>query len=829
MANPADRPPEATAPSSTYRLQLQAGFDFDAAAGVASYLAALGVSHAYSSPYLQAAPGSTHGYDVVDHSRVSSELGGAEAHARYCRALRENGLGQVLDIVPNHMAISSRDNAWWWDLLKHGRKSRFALYFDVDWNSPEPKLRGRILMPILGDHYGRVLESGDLRLEAEPDGWVLHYFEHQLPIDPETTARLDADPDRVAADPDALHRLLERQHYRLAYWRTAGQEVDYRRFFDISSLAGLRVEDEEVFLATHALVLRWLAAGVLDGVRVDHPDGLRDPGQYLERLREAAPGAWIVAEKILAAEEGLPPDWPVAGTTGYEFANRLAQLYVDPAGEPELTGFYREFSGVEEDFEEVAYRAKKAVLADALASDLRRLTANFARACEGNRDFRDFTRVDLAAVLAEYIACLGVYRTYVRPGEPPGREDRARIDAAADAVRRRRPELDLELVGFLVAILLGQVRGLEEDNLVARLQQTTGAVAAKGVEDTAFYVYNRLLALNEVGGDPGRFGIGLDAFHAAEAEVARDHPATMTTTSTHDTKRSEDVRARLVLLSEIPAEWTAAVRRWSELNRDHRRGGFPDPNFEYLVYQTLVGAHPIGLDRLQPYLLKAAREGKVHTSWTNQDEDYERAVAEFAAGALGDRSFRSELDAFAGRLVEPGRVNSLAWKLVELTSPGVPDVYQGSELWDLRLVDPDNRGVVDFDLRRRLLGELDRLGAEEAWARADEGLPKLLVVQRTLQLRRQRPDLYGPGASYQALVADGPRAEHVLAFARGGEAITVVPRLVLRLGGDWAGTELPLPPGRWRDELTGETLPGGPQPLARLLAKFPVALLVRAR
>ena len=829
MAKPAGGAAEAAPPSATYRLQFKPGFDFDAGAQVASYLAALGVSHAYSSPYLQAAPGSTHGYDVVDHSRVSRELGGPEAHARYCRALRDNGLGQVLDIVPNHMAISGRDNAWWWDLLKHGRRSRYALYFDIDWNSPEPKLRGKVLMPILGDHYGRVLESGDLGLSAESDGWVLSYFDHRLPIDPQSLPRHHPDPGRIAADPDALHRLLERQHYRLAHWRTAGWEVDYRRFFDVNSLAALRVEEEGVFWETHALILGWLGSGVLDGVRVDHPDGLRDPGRYFARLRAEAPGAWIVIEKILALGEEMPAGWPVEGTTGYEFANRLTQLYVDPAGERPLTDFYREFSGVEEDFAELAYRGKRAVLADLLASDLRRLVANFARVCEGNRDFRDFTRFDLATVLAEFMACLAVYRTYIRPGEPASAQDRAQIEAAAAAVRRRRPELDEELVEFLVSILLGKVLGREEANLVARLQQTSGAVTAKGVEDTAFYLYHRLVALNEVGGDPGTFGLAPEAFHAAAAKAASAHPATMNTSSTHDTKRSEDVRARLVLLSEMADEWSGAVRRWAALNARHRRDGLPDANLEYLLYQTLVGAHPIELDRVQAYLLKAAREAKAHTSWTSINQAYESAVAAFAAAALSDPDFRAELDAFAARLVEPGRVNSLAWKLLTLTAPGVPDLYQGSELWDLRLVDPDNRGPVDFGLRRGLLGELDRLSAREAWSRADSGLPKLLVVQRTLQLRRQRPDLFGPGATYQPLVAQGPRAANVLAFVRGEAAVTLVPRLVLRLNGDWAGTELELPPGEWRDELTGEPATGGRQPLARLLGRFPVALLVRAR
>src|ERR1700730_8586025 len=534
-------------PLSTYRLQLHAGFDFAAAAAVAPYLAAFGISHAYTSPYLQAVKGSLHGYDVVDHSHVNVELGGEDGHARFCQVLGASGLGQVLDLVPNHMSIVGRENRWWWDLLPTGRRSRYATYFDVDWHSPEPKLQGKILMPILGDHYGRVLDAGDIKLVREPDGLVLHYFEHELPIDPQTlpAADLDREPERLAADPEALHELLERQSYRLAFWRTAGQDLDYRRFFDVNSLAALRMEEEEVFRETHALVLGWLAKGVLDGLRIDHPDGLRDPRQYLERLRGAAPNAWIVVEKILATDERLPSDWPVEGTTGYEFLNRLTALYVDGGSEVPLTRFYAEFTGIEDGFAEISSRCKKRVLGNLLASDLRRLTANFVRVCEGNRYYRDFTRRAIGEVLAEFIACLHTYRTYVRPGEPVTAADRAQFEAAAAEVKVRRPALDPELVDFLVAILHGEHPGEEEANLVARLQQTTGAVMAKGVEDTAFYVYNRLVALNEVGGDPGRFALGPETFHKGKAEAARDHPGGMLTTSTHDTKRSEDVRARL--------------------------------------------------------------------------------------------------------------------------------------------------------------------------------------------------------------------------------------------------------------------------------------------
>ena len=819
-----------TTPSSTYRLQLHKGFDFDAAAAVAPYLAALGLSHAYCSPYLQAEQGSSHGYDVVDHARVNEELGGADAHARFSRALRSNGLGQVLDVVPNHMSIASAENSWWWDVLKRGQQSEFAKFFDVDWNPPELKLRGKILMPILGDHYGRVLEAGELKLERAPDGLAVRYFEHLLPIDPQSMQGEDTDRllERAGADSEELHRLLERQHYRLASWRTAGRELDYRRFFDINSLAGLRVEDEEVFLETHALVLRWLAAGVADGLRVDHPDGLRDPRAYLERLDEAAPDAWIVVEKILAPGESLPSDWPVAGTTGYEFLNRLTQAYVDPDGEAPLTRLYQEFTGVRQDFAEIAYEAKKGVLGELLASDRRRLTSGFVRVCEGHRNYRDYTRHELGEVLEEFIASLPVYRTYIRPGEPVSEADRRQVLAAAAGAKRRRPDLDPNLVDFLVAVILQEHTGELESELVARLQQTTGAVSAKGVEDTAFYRYHRLVALNEVGGDPAAFGLGLDEFHQAAGRTAREWPTTMLAGSTHDTKRSEDVRARLVLLAENPLRWRSAVERWGALNEKHRRGGLPDRNTEYLLYQTLVGAHPIQPERLWTYLEKAVREAKTHTSWTEVDQEYERALRDFVTAALADAAFLRDLSDFVGELVEPGRVNSLAWKLITLTAPGVPDLYQGTELWDLSLVDPDNRRPVDFDYRRRLLGELDHLDAAAALRRGEEGLPKLLVVQRALQLRRQRPEAFGPGGSYRRLQVAGEKAGHLVAFTRAEEVVTLAPRLVLKLGGDWRGAEVELPAGSWRDEFSGATVAGGRQPVGDLLDSFPVALLVRS-
>ncbi len=782
-------------PLSTYRLQLHAGFGFDAAAAVASYLKNLGVTHAYCSPYLQAAAGSTHGYDVVDPSRVNEELGGEEGHSRFCRALLEAGLGQVLDIVPNHMSIDPRGgrrNLWWWDVLENGPASRYAAYFDVDWDPPQARLRNTVLLPILGDHYGRVLEAGEMKLVRNGGGFEIHYHEHRMPVaprsldtllaeaarrcgspdlafiadalarlpiststdresvlvrhrdkevlrgqlnrlsaeKPEVAAAVDAQVAAVNADPDLLDALLERQNYRPAFWRTAGRELDYRRFFDVHSLVGLRAEDERVFSDTHARVLDWVEKGILDGLRVDHPDGLYDPQGYFERLRRRAPGAWVVAEKILEPGEPLPADWPVAGTTGYDFLNLVNGLFVDPAGEGPLTELWAELSGESVDWPEIVREKKHLVLEQLLASDLNRLAELFLAVCERHRRHRDYTRFELRLALSEVAACFPVYRTYVRAqggeGQEVGARDVRYLEDAIAAARVRRSDLASDLFDFLRDLLTLTIAGEIEGELAMRFQQLTGPVMAKGLEDTAFYTFLRLTALNEVGGDPGRFGVAPEDFHRACRENQERWPESMLATSTHDTKRSEDVRARLDLLSEIPEEWAAAVRRWRTLNEKHWGENPPDRSAEYLLYQTLVGAWPIDSERLWTYLEKAIREAKRKTSWTRPDPAYEAAVRGFAEGVLADSTFLADLAAFVAPLVAPGRVSSLAQVLLKLTAPGVPDFYQGSEIWDLSLVDPDNRRPVDYELRRRLLADLEGNPTPEAiLARVDEGLPKL--------------------------------------------------------------------------------------------------------
>jgi (1->4)-alpha-D-glucan 1-alpha-D-glucosylmutase len=927
------------APRATYRLQLHSGFGFDAAAEVTGYLAELGVSHAYLSPVLQAAPGSTHGYDVVDHSRPSRELGGWDGHARLVDALRGAGIGQVLDIVPNHMAIGGPENRWWWDVLENGPSSVWAGHFDVSWDPPEEKLRNTVLMPILGDHYGRVLERGEITLRRDGADVTVHYHEHELPVAPRSLAPLLAgaaadagsddlafvatalrrlphatrtDPASVAerhrdtvvlrrqlarllrerpdvaaavdraiadtnADPDALDALLDAQNHRIAYWRTGGRELGYRRFFDIDTLVGLRVEDDQVFADTHELVLRWVGEGVVDGLRVDHPDGLRDPERYLRRLADATGDIWTVAEKVLEPGESLPAAWQVAGTTGYDRLAVVSGVFVDSAGAGELTRGYAELTGSSTDWEAVAHEAKSFAVRQLLASDVNRLSALLVEVCEGRRHQRDRTRHELHEALRELLVAFGVYRTYVRAEAGVVRaDDVAHVEAAVRAVAERRPDIDPDLLGFLADLLLVRLddpRPVEHE-LVMQFQQLTGPAMAKGVEDTAFYRFTRLLSLNEVGGDPDCVGVTVADLHGANAATHERWPATMTTLSTHDTKRSADVRARLHLLSEIPERWNRACRKWMAASAHHWPGGDPDRHTQHLLFQTLVGAWPLDGDRAVAYMAKATKEAKLRTTWTHPDADYDAARDSFVAAVLGDRALVAAIEAFVSPLVGPGRLNALAQTVVQLTAPGVPDIYQGTELWDLSLVDPDNRRPVDFGRRRALLAELGPpvdapvspgagpaarpaasaggLTPEALLDRADEGLPKLRIIRDALHLRRRRPASFGPGSAgrYEPLAVTGARAEHAVAFARGGAVSVVVPRLPLGLAverpragvpgaggpgeagglsvrGLWAGAAVGLPPGRWIDLVTGATWTGGAAaiPLDDLLARFPVALL----
>jgi malto-oligosyltrehalose synthase len=817
--------PAAPAPQSSYRLQLQPRFGFADAAGIAGYLAHLGVTHAYLSPILQAAPGSVHGYDVVDHSRISADLGGEGAFRDMVAQFRRHGLGVIADIVPNHMAISAPEslNRQFWSVLRDGAGSAFAHWFDIDWQAGG----GRLLLPILAGPLADCL--GDLAVDASgPDGPVLRYHEHVLPVRP-GTADLPL-PDLAAA-----------QHYRLADWRAAAAELNWRRFFDITSLIAVRVEDEDVFAATHGLLLRLVAEGLVDGLRVDHPDGLADPRGYLDRLAKATGGAWVVTEKILTGTEELPPDWRCAGTTGYDALGMAGGLFVDPAGAAPLTAAYAAFTADTKGFPEVAEVAKREAATGTLAAEVRRLARLLARM--GDPALAGLGNGDLVTVLTELLTAFGVYRAYVVPGEPPPAVSARIVAAAAGAAADRLPERLHPPLAAVAALALGEapassghgpvteepgrrpagvpghgVRGLApgetecppglaaRDEFVIRFQQTCGPVMAKGVEDTAFYRWPRLAALNEVGGEPDRFGIEPGEFHAFAARLARDWPATMTTLSTHDTKRQEEVRARLAVLAELPGEWAREVARWHDRAIALASGSAPEPGSEYLLWQTLLGAWPIGYERAAAYLTKAMREAKTATSWRQPNPGYEAAALAFAAAALADRTLTGQIAAFAGRIAAAARVNSLGAKLVQLTMPGAADVYQGCELAAFALVDPDNRRPVDYERRRALLA------AQDAGAAATElDTEKLLVTSRALRLRRDHPDWFAGG--YAPVAADGPAAGHVVAFRR-GHAMIVATRLPVGLAGrgGWAGTALPVSPGRWRDVLTGAAHEG-PRPL----------------
>lgn len=889
-------------PISTYRLQLYKEFTFDDAASIADYLRDLGVSHLYCSPYLQAAPGSTHGYDVVSHQNVNEELGGAEGHDRFCKRLAALKLGQVLDIVPNHMSLG-KENRYWWDVLENGASSRYASFFDIDWQPMEERLRDKILVPILSDQYGRVLREGGIRVGREGIRFQVEASSQVMPVAPQSMqtilgraaelsrsktlsflaasfGRLPSpqyeDRRKVLAlhnDKIVLYGLLERlceeeqgvcdgiaraleelnsnedllddflnqQNYRLAYWKTSGQQLGYRRFFDINTLVGLRVEREHVFEETHALVLDWLERGILDGVRVDHPDGLRDPLEYFQRLRRRAPDAWIVGEKILEPGEFLRDNWPIEGTTGYDFMNAVGNLLLWPQGLTELTGIYQQFLGKEmaatlSDYPILAHDKKINVSQEALGSDVNRLTSIFVEICESNRDQRDYTQAEVRRAIREVAACLDIYRTYVVPQRDEiTDEDREHISTATECAKTRRQDIDGGLFDFLRDVLTMVITGPRESEFVLRFQQFTGPVMAKGVEDTALYCYNRLSGMNEVGGNPESSGLSVEEFHAYCEKIQATHPFTMTALATHDTKRSGDVRARLAVLTEIAPRFGTAIYRWSRMNAGFRKrtatGAMPDPNTEYLYYQTLIGAWPLTVERAQAYMMKAAREAKLQTTWTANNKEFEDALMEFVAKTMEHSAFVKDLEQFVDRVKEAGRINSLSQTLIKHTTPGVPDLYQGTEVWDLSLVDPDNRRSVDYVRRRQLLDQLRQFTGPDAavqiMARGEDGLPKMWVIHRALLLRREHPEWFSSSAGYTPLTVEGARWNHIIAFMRGDSVVTVAPRWTTKVGGAWRDTTLLLPQGVWTNRLTGVTIEGGRVLLRTLLSDFPVALLVR--
>ncbi|MCH0561631.1 MULTISPECIES: malto-oligosyltrehalose synthase [unclassified Streptomyces] len=770
-------------PTATYRLQLQPEFPFAAASAAVPYLASLGVSHLHLSPVLEAVPGSQHGYDVVDHARVRGELGGEEGLRALSRTAREHGLGLVVDIVPNHMAMAPRHNHALWEVLREGPDSPYARWFDIDWETQG----GQVLLPVLGSPVGE--EIGRLRVE---DG-VLRYHDHAFPL-------------REGTEDLPLPELLDAQWYRPVWWRLARTELNYRRFFSISELIGVRVEDPEVFEATHATVLRLLHEGVLDGLRVDHPDGLADPGGYLRRLHEATGGRWTVVEKILADHEHLPASWPVAGTTGYDALRHIDGLFADPAGAGELLGQYRRFAAPQTDrggqWEATARRAAYKVVTHELATEVERLTRVAHRLCDGSPDpaLRDRAPWALRTALQELLVRLEVYRPYF-----PG--DAASVvteKAAAEARLAFTVPEEAGAVDVVRGLVLGRPGdGPEHAEFRIRFAQTASALRAKSVEDTAFYRYVPLLSANEVGGDPGSPAVSPEDFHAYCARLQRDWPATGVVVTTHDTKRSADVRAALAVLTECPRQWAQVL---AEATRSGTGG--PDAQLAWAAWQTVFGLGPADPARVQGALLKHAREAGLFTSWTEQEPPYEEAVAAFAAaGPCGPPG--EQITAFRAAVEPHIRANVLGTALLHLTVPGVPDVYQGTEGEFRALVDPDNRRPARFP--------------------APDPGDKDALTLAALRLRRRRPDVFGGTATYVPLAAEGPAAAHCLAFARSGEVVTAVTRLSLRLvdAGGWQDTRLALPPGRWADVLSPDRVFSGHARVADLFTRLPVALLER--
>jgi (1->4)-alpha-D-glucan 1-alpha-D-glucosylmutase len=805
-------------PSSTYRLQVQPEFTFGDAADQADYLGALGVSHAYLSPVLAPAPGSTHGYDVVSHEFLNEEAGGSEGFDRLSSALDAAGLGMVVDVVPNHMTTPTPAslNHPWWDLLKHGREAAHASWFDVDWEAED----GRVLVPVLGGPLSQVLDDGELTVEQgggpHHDETVLRYHDHEFPV-------------RVGSESLPVADLVAAQHYRLCDWREGGHRLNYRRFFDVTTLAAVRVEDEDVFHHTHRLLLEEFGAGTIDGFRIDHPDGLADPGGYLARLADATGDAWVVAEKILEGHEQLPADWRCAGTTGYDTLLRVQQAFVDPAGESPLTDLLTELVGEPQDLDAMVLAAKQQVVAEVQVAEVNRLMRLLARIVP------DEDQESLRRGLSALLVAMDRYRAYLVPGRPA---DPAQLQVLAHAEARAAAQVaerDQDAVGIVSLLAEGTPLDELDDEAEAahrefmvRFQQTCGPVMAKGIEDTAFYRYARLTGLNEVGGEPGRMGVAPDELHTFAAGQLATWPTTMTTLTTHDTKRSEDVRARLSVLAELAVEWAQWVRAARERAAPHR-GPRLDPATEYLLWQSAVGTWPISTERLQGYATKAIREAKEHTTWTEQDAGYEAEVAAFVEAVTTDPAIADHLRQWCDAAAPAARATTLGQKLLQLVLPGVPDVYQGTELVDLSLVDPDNRRPVDYGVRRARLGRLD---AGEAPRDLDD--EKLLVTSRALRLRRDHAGWFtGESATYAAVPAS---SEHALVVGRGDgegmQVVTVATRLAARLEADggWGTATVDLPDGDWVDLLRGgvvERRSDGQVELAGVLRDLPVALLVR--
>ncbi|MDQ6886115.1 MAG: malto-oligosyltrehalose synthase [Gemmatimonadota bacterium] len=864
---------------ATYRLQLTTDFGFAQARSLVPYLHALGISHVYCSPITRARPGSTHGYDVADPRELNPELGGEEAFRALGAELHAHGMGMLVDIVPNHMGTGDA-NPYWMDVLEKGQASRYAAWFDIDWLAPENRLRGRVLLPVLGASLRDVVARGELTLAYEGGRFMLRYLEQRFPVNPATLpaalrlATTDGDDTDVrelediahgASTPHRLLSLLRKQAYRLAPWQKA-RRINYRRFFDINELIALRVEDPAVVAETHELILSLVGDGSVDGLRVDHVDGLLDPLAYLHHLRSAIGTLPLVVEKILSSGERLRDEWPVDGTTGYEFLNELESLFVSPSGRDRIDERYRALTRTRETFEETALRGKILMLRGALAPDVRRLTRLLLPIARREPAGGEISRARLGRAIVLLIACLPVYRSYLGEADERHRDDRRVIEVALQRALALG-DADETALSWVAGVLLGApVGGADRLRFAQRFQQVSGPATAKGVEDTALYRYVPLLSLNEVGGAPDRsLANAASALHAANAERAARWRRMLLATDTHDTKRGADVRARIDVLSEMPEAWAREVAKWRRLNRPHRQRiaghAAPDASTEWMLYQTLVALWPLGKpdlpairDRVREYALKAIREAKRRTSWIEKNAAFEEGVTAFVDAILDSARSRPFLDAigqFAARIAPAGFWNSLSAALIHATAPGIPDIYQGCELWSSSLVDPDNRRPVDFEQRRRLLDALPQKDAtvtpewcRDALARPEDGRLKLLVLHRSLLARRAEPALFSAG-DYLPLAASGEREDHLFAFARVHErqaAIVVAPRLTLGLasGGGapigeavWGDSSVMLPASlagrQWRSALTGRELDVSRRQtfrVAELLADLPVAFLM---
>lgn len=875
-------------PRATYRLQLNANFNFDDVIGIIDYLNELGISHLYLSPCLQASAGSTHGYDVVNHNLINSELGKKVDFALLSQRLKSKGMGIILDIVPNHMAISGPENPWWWDVLENGQASQYSRYFDVDWHADSSDRSNLILIPVLGNHYGIVLENGELQLKHQNGRFTLHYYENIFPVAPRSlplvleiaykncninelgylagafehlphaSARevdkisrrqrdkavleqllqslcsnanvrksIDLAVEQINNDCDLLDSLIGRQNYKLAFWKLSKYQIGYRRFFNINSLVGLRMEDEQVFADSHRLLIEMVNEGQIDGFRVDHPDGLYDPTGYFARLRRACPETFIFAEKILEKKEKLRPEWQISGTTGYDFLNLANGLFIDHDGHEKLKKHWQSFTGLDLDYDELVYHKKKKVINDLLGSETNRLVSDLSLICENHRRYRDFGGAQLYQALAEVATGLNIYRTYLQPetGSIP-EETEKEIKAAVDQAKSRKPELGDYIFDFIYEILTLKLNGDQEIEFVRRFQQFTGPVMAKSLEDTVFYIYHPLTSANEVGGNPKEPSVSTHEFHQWCEYISHNWPLTMLAGSTHDTKRSEDIRARLNLLSEIPDAWLAAVKEWQQINSKSKNRGVPDANTEYLLYQTMFGSWPISLERLSAYMQKAVREAKEETCWYDPNHEFENSLSQFIKNIYLDKNFINSFEKFLQPLVVSGQINSLAQLTLRLTAPGVPDIYQGNEIWDGSLTDPDNRRPVDF---KQILADFTAINEMNSGEilyrmRENQSQPKLFIIKKMLKLRGEISVFHEPD-SYFPLEVSGPQSERVVAFMRGERVLVVVPRLTHSLENNWGSTRLTLPEGTWRNIFTDARLKSGSTKVKDLLKDFPVAVL----